>query len=271
MNNRKLIVVGTDDGDVGKTATAIFLAEMYRAAGKEFVVLDADNKNKSATGESSLAHALPHHTVIWMGTGPTLDELESNPDAANVHWDKLRTVLDNHDVIVDIGANTVRRLLEYAIRMRVARRWAEDGIAIEFWVPFLSDTVSIDAGLEALNLAARAFGKAALRAVRNHKKIGFGNLAGTPHGDALAALEKAGVIFVDLPKAQIPQEGQIAMDSGPWSAYQVRQLGIAGVAKMLGLTKGDQRGVVERTVFGSEDWIDGTEAAFGPLVTPKKE
>ncbi|HLN22814.1 MAG TPA: hypothetical protein VK558_02395 [Patescibacteria group bacterium] len=264
-DQRKIIIVGQQDGDVGKSTTAIYLAEMHRAAGRNFVVLDADDKHKKASGESSLAHALPNHTVIWLGTGPSLAEMEADPDSTNLHWDKVRTVLDEHDVILDLGANTVQRLLEYAMRMHVAEIWAHDGIEVEFWVPFLSDQGSIETGLEALSMAGKAFGKAALRAVRNHRKGGEFHWTGTPIGNALAAMEKAGVVFVDLPKASIPQVGLTAMDSGPWSAFQVRDMGLAGVTAGLGIDP-KQRSVAQRTFFACEDWIKSVTLGWAGLV-----
>jgi len=234
---------------------------MYRAAGTTFTILDADDKNRTAAGESALAHALPGHSVVWLGTGPSLAELENDPDRGSAHWDKVRAVLDHQDVILDLGANTVQRLIEYAVRMRAARRWAEDGITIEFWVPMNCDKINIESGVKALQSAGKAFGGAALRAVRNLRDGGFDGWAGTPQGAALAALEKT-VAFVDLPKAPIPPDGLKAMKKGPWSAHQIRDMGRVETASALGLSGP----VAERVVYGCEDWIDAVAAAWAGLV-----
>ena len=261
MEKRKLIIVGQEAGGVGKTVTAMHLAEIYREAGHTLIVLDADDKNRIKTG-SALAHALPHHTVTWLGTGPTLEEMEADPDRGNAHFDKVRTVLDHHSVLLDLGANVVQRLLEYAVRMRAARRWAEDGIEVEFWVPMLSDKISIEAGVKALSAAGKAFGTSAIRGVRNLRDGDFSGWAGTPQGDVLAALEKAGVVMLDLPKAPIPSEGLKAMKRGPWSPGQIVEMGWAATAEALGL---DKR-VAERTFYGCQDWAESVGKAWGHVV-----
>lgn len=261
MEKRKLIIVGQEAGGVGKTVTAMHLAEIYRQAGQDLIVLDADDKNLTKGG-SALAHALPHHTVTWLGTGPSLAEMEADSDAGAAHWDKVRAVLDHRSVLLDLGANVVQRLLEYAVRMRAARRWAEDGIEVEFWVPMLSEKVSIEAGVKALSAAGKAFGAAAIRGVHNLRDGDFSGWKGTPQGDVLAALEKVGVVMVDLPKAPIPPEGLKAMKRGVWSPTQVVEMGWAEAASALGL---DKR-VAERTFYGCEDWIEAVRESWAEVV-----
>ncbi len=264
---RKLIIVGQEAGGVGKSTAVLFLAEMWRESGRSFAILDADDKNRTTSGASALSHALPHHVVTWLGTGPTLAEMETDPDRGHAHWDKVRAVLDHHDVLLDLGANTVQRLLEYAVRMRAAKRWAEDGITVEVWVPMNADKINIESGVKALTAAGKAFGGAALRAVRNLRDGGFAGWNGSAQGAALDALEKAGVVFVDLPKAPIPPAGLEAMKRGPWSAFQVCDMGWRDTAQALGLPGP----VAERTVYGCEDWIDAVRASFGPVALPGKE
>jgi len=264
---RECIIVGQEAGCVGKTTTVAFLAEFYRESGRLFTVLDADDKNLTTAGGSALAHALPHHTVTWLGTGPSMAEMEANADKGNAHWDKVRAVLDHHDVLLDLGANTVQRLLEYATRMRVARRWAEDGIQIEFWVPVNSDKINIESGVKALRSAGKALGAAGLRAVRNARDGEFGSWMGTPQGLALTALQTAGVAVVDLPKAPIPPDGLKAMKRGPWSPFQIRDMGRIETAAKLGLPAP----VAERTVYGCEDWIESVTEAWSGLIPPGKE
>lgn len=261
--NRKLIVVGTLPGGPGKTTVATFLAEMHRTAGRNFAILDADDKNRTPAGESALAHALPHHSVLWLGTGPSVAEMEANSDVGNGHWDKVRSVLEHQDVILDLGANTVQRFAEYALRMRAAQRWAEDGISVEFWVPFTNDRITLESGVMSLNQGGKAFGGNALRAVRNLRDGDFSGWDGTPQGAALAALENAGIAFVDLPRAPIPPDGLKAMKKGPWSAFQVRAMGRRDAASKLGLPGP----IAERTVYGCEDWIEAVSKSWGDLVS----
>ncbi|MBF0562184.1 MAG: hypothetical protein HQL37_09220 [Alphaproteobacteria bacterium] len=259
---KKIIIVGQEAGGVGKSLLVTFLAEMHRANGQDFIILDADDKNRTAAGGSALAHALPHHQVVWLGTGPRMAELEANPDAGKAHWDKVREVLNNSSVILDLGANTVQKLLEYAVSMRVAKRWSEDGISVEFLVPLTNDKINIESGLKALNAAGKAFGGPALRAVRNLRDGPFSGWAGTPLGAALDGLHTAGVVVADLPKAPIPAAGLEAMKRGPWSPFQVVGMGLAGVAGQLALPDL----VAERTLYGCEDWVTAVRESLGDLV-----
>ena len=264
----KLIVVGQEAGGVGKTATTLMLAHFHSHRGTGFVVLDADDKHQTSDG-SALAHALPDNRVIWLGTGPSLDEIEADPDKAAAHWDKVLDVLDHHSVLLDLGANTIQRLIEYALQMRVASRWAAAGIEIEVWIPTLSELSSLDAALKTLARVGEAFGKsAAIRCVRNHRDGSFASWTGTPQGKAMGALEKAGVTFVDLPKAPIPPDGLKAMRMGPWSPSQVLEMGIDGVKDGLGLAS---KGLAERTFFGCEDWLAETEQAWAGVLPPVTE
>jgi hypothetical protein len=263
---RKLIIVGVESGGVGKTTTVTFLAEIYRQAGVDFAILDADDKNRTAGGGSALSHALPHHDVVWLGAGPSLSEVEDNPDVVNMHWDKVREVLSHRNVILDLGANTVQRLIEYAVRMRAARRWAEDGISVECWVPMTSERTNLECAVKTLSEAGKAFGPAALRGVRNLRDGGFGAWDGTPQGDALKALAKK-VSFVDLARAPIPLHGLEAMRREMVSPHQIVGLTRAEAAERLGLAEP----VAERTLYGCEDWIEAVTAAWKGLVPAEAE
>ena len=259
--NRKLIIVGQEAGGVGKTVTALHLADLYAKRGTNLVVLDADDKNRTADG-SALAHSLPGHQVIWLGTGPSIEQMQTDQDAGHAHWDKVRAMLDHESVLLDLGANVFQRLTEYALRMRAARRWAEDGISVEVFVPVVSEKIALEAGLKALGAAGKAFGPAALRCVMNRRDGDFNAWDGTPQGKALAALARSGVRLVDLPKAPIPPEGLLAMRRGPWSAAQVVDMGWRDAAEKLGLPKP----VAERTFYGCEDWMAAIESAWSPVL-----
>lgn len=259
---RKLIIVGQEAGGVGKSTVVTFLAEYYLRAEAPLLVLDADDKNRTADGSSALAHMLPSHTVTWLGAGPSLAAIEDNPDCGNAHWDKVRAALDHGDVILDLGANTIQRLIEYAVRMRAAKRWAEDGIAVEVWVPTTADKINAESALKAVTGAGKAFGAAALRVVSNRRDGDFDLLADTPQGEALAKLARAGVVFVDLPKAPVPPDGLKAMKAGSWSPFQVVAMGRKAAADHLGLPGP----VAERTVYGCEDWIEAVRESWVEVV-----
>lgn len=265
--SRKLIIVGQKAGGVGKSTIAIHLAELHRAVGETFVVIDADDKNRTATGGSALSHALPHHNVLWLGCGPSDSAMRANRDAGNAHWDKVRQVLDHEDVILDLGANVIQRFVEYAVGMRAARRWAEDGIDVEVWVPVTNSKVELEEGLSAVKTAGAAFGAAGLRVVRNLRDGAFDAWKGSPQGKALDELEKAGVCVVDFAEAPVPPDGLNAMKKGPWSPFQIAEMGWRATATTLDLPAP----VAERTFYGCEDWIDAVKASFVPVALPGKQ
>ncbi|MEI8395233.1 MAG: hypothetical protein WCF85_10890 [Rhodospirillaceae bacterium] len=262
---RTVNIFGTEAGQVGKTTLACHVAWRALSSSLRPVVLDADDKHRAADGASALVNALPEHDVVWLGTGPTQEVLDEDPDAGWQHWDKVRRVLDKRDVILDLGANTVQRFLEYAAHMRAGTRWREDGITTTVWVPTNSDSAHIDSAVRTANAAATVFGADAVRVVLNRRDGGFEVFDTSPQGKCLAALKSAGIQLFTIPKAKIPPLGLAALKRGPRSAHQVAAWSISEAADQLGL----DRLIAERTKFGCEDWIAAIDKNLEGLLPPK--
>ena len=259
-------IFGAEAGQVGKTTLGCHISHRSATAGTRPVVLDADDKHRTAAGGSALVNALPDFDVVWLGTGPSQEVVDEDPDAGYQHWDKVRRVLDKRDIVLDLGANTVQRFLEYAVHMRAGARWREEGIATTFWVPTNADTAHIDSALRTAAAAAAVFGADSVRMVLNGRDGRFAVFDGTRHGKGLVALKDAGIRVITLPKAKIPPLGLAALKRGPRSAHQVAAWSIDEVATHLGLDKL----VAERTKFGCEDWIAAIDAELGDLLPPPK-
>ncbi len=259
----KLIVVGnTAAGGVGKTTLVQLLAEMNRRGGSELVVMLADDKGKRVDGGVDVADMLPHHKVVWLGAGPDSASIEADPDALNRHWDKLDAVLKEHSVLLDLGANVLQRLGDYATRMRLASRWAKKGIGVEMWVPFNNTPSNIECALTSLQLGATAFGTQALVAVRNEKDGPFTGWDGSPYAKAFKAFEKAGTRVVTLPKCPAPTAGMEAAMRHRVGFFSIADMDEDDVPGALAV----DGPVALRTKFGVEDWITATYSQFAGLV-----
>lgn len=259
----KLIVVGTGAvGGVGKSTLVQFLAEMHRRAGSELVVLLADDKGRDAGGSVDMADVLPGHKVVWLGAGPDAEAIQADPDALNAHWDQLDAVLAKHSVLVDLGANVMQRLVQFAEASYSAKRWAKKGVTVEVWVPFNNDQTNIDAAVEAMRLASTAFGAGSLVAVKNERDGAFSAWDGSANEAAIKALSKRGARVVTLPKCLAPLTGMEAARNARLSWFRVAEEDEETLAKKLGLSEG----VAARLKFAVEGWIDAAYEAFKGLV-----
>ena len=266
----KLIICGTGSaGGVGKSTLVQLLAEMYRHAGQDMTVLLADDKG--GDDNNSMADMLPEHNVVWLGTGPTADEITDDPDSLHRHWDKLSKVVGKTNLIVDFGANVLQRFVQYADASNSAARWKKAGVDVEVWLPFDNEPSNIDAALDAMKSAAGAFGASKLIAVRNEKSGPFRGWEKSVHAAAIDVLRKRGAVDVVMPKCNAPLDTMEAARKQRLSWFTVAAMAEDDLCKRLGFEDDDP--VIGRMQNGVAKWIKSIYDNFGSLVpsAPGKE
>ncbi len=105
-------------GGQGKTTVAQLLYIAAQRVGANYKIAAADNMDEN--GKSKIGK-LYGDKVEEYGTGALLTaaRTENNPNASLRYWDKFGHVLLSGGYVVDLGANVISRLLEWAEDRRV--------------------------------------------------------------------------------------------------------------------------------------------------------
>ena len=263
-------ITATLAGGTGKTVIAQMLAEANRRAGKNVLVVVADDKGRDDAGRLEIAELCPGIEASFLSAGPDSAAIEADPDALNRPWDPLNGVLDRAGpdgvVILDLGANVLQRLAAYVERMRVARRWAKAGHKITLWVPFNDDAANVTAALQSISIAEAAFPGASLVAVKNARDGAFATWDTSPFSAAFQAFEKKGGKIVDLPKCPAPAAGLAALKEKRIGFFSITDPDEDDVPALLGMTDKSAEPVALRTRYGIEDWIAAIYKAFRGLL-----
>ena len=257
----KVSIVGTERGGDGKTTLTLLLAELRRARGHLPVVVDADDK---ASADTRLAQLLPYHEIRWLGAGPDADAIQEDPDALARHWDALAEIARENDVIVDLGANTAQRLLQY---LETARRgWKRRGIEVEWLVPFMADADSFAKALKTLESASAVLGAdATLVAVRNERGGRFGGWDGSAEMQRLHDLERNGVYLHTIPNCRAPENAWLALKRAELNPVMLTGLDDDDIVDLAGKLELDDL-VVERMYNAVVKWVDACTTALDPYL-----
>jgi len=261
----KLKIVGTERGGDGKSTLAVVLAGMEEAAGHAITIIDGDDAGRldAAGVVSRLGQVLKNQEVVWIGAGPDAAAVEANSDALSAHWDKVGKIAAARDCILDLGANTVQKLIEYAGVMNIGARWAKRGIEIECWIPFSCEDESFSKGVKTVRRLHETIPGAKIIAVKNGVD---GELwKGKPEDKELTALEKAGVVVVSMPKCGAPPAMWDAIKAAKLSPFEVVAMDEVDLAKILGLSK-DDTDPAERARVKVEQWLAALYKSFKGLV-----
>ena len=122
------ILVLNQKGGVGKTATAVPLADHLRATDGGYLIVDADCQ--SATDAKSSLSAF-FSGVRQMAIAASPDALKAKPSLALSHWDALYELARSTNLLVDFGANVASSLLAWIDRSEIAELLADDGVSLD--------------------------------------------------------------------------------------------------------------------------------------------
>jgi hypothetical protein len=262
----ELKIVGTEKGGDGKSTVAVLLAEMLHGAGQPHTVVDADDQSRvdHAGGVASrLGELLPDQTVTWIGAGPSSAAIEDDPDKLNAHWDQIGKLARRHDVLVDLGANTLQRLVAYLADEGTRERWKRRRIAVTWFVPFTADDESFAKGLKSLRSVVDAMGDDVRAvAVLNERNGGFEAWHGTDEWRELDELAERGVETTRLPRCRAPHAAWTGIQRERLSAFAAYAMNDLDLAEKLGIDED----VAGRAQDRIGEWINAAYTNFGAFI-----
>ncbi|MBF0394141.1 MAG: hypothetical protein HQL38_15795 [Alphaproteobacteria bacterium] len=107
---KRTIIVSNRTGGQGKTLTASMIALGHQLGGETLGLVAVDTVNEGATSKLGKLHS----DVLEFRIGAGLADIKKNSAAALAHWDKLGALLLQGGVLLDLGANVVHALWEWA-------------------------------------------------------------------------------------------------------------------------------------------------------------
>lgn len=105
------VIVANRTGGQGKTLVAQLIALAYELAGLPIDLASADT---SAGQNSSKLGKFYRGSVQELGIGADLDSVRLDGSRAVAHWDRIGSLLLTGNVVIDLGANIVDQIWEWA-------------------------------------------------------------------------------------------------------------------------------------------------------------
>lgn len=117
------IIVGTRTGGQGKTLMSQVIHYVFKGTGEPLKVMAADTAGDEGTAtKSKLARFLEgHDQVEELGIGVKLQSIRSDSSAALEYWDPLGRALEEGNVLVDVGANVLPSIWNWAVEIKAGR------------------------------------------------------------------------------------------------------------------------------------------------------
>lgn len=125
------LLVGNRTGGQGKTLVAQLLHYGYSLAGTKMHVVAADTSDDDG-GRSKLGQifeTLPE-TVEELGIGARMDQIKADPRKAINYWDKIGTHLKEGSTVIDLGANILPMVFDWAQQRQAARVLKDSKISL---------------------------------------------------------------------------------------------------------------------------------------------
>jgi hypothetical protein len=148
------IIVATRTGGPGKTLVSQVLHFIFKECGKPLTVMAADTSgdNGSAT-KSKLARFLEAEDVVEeLGIGATIHSIRSNTDAMLKYWEPLGQGLAEGNILVDLGANVLPAIWDWAIEID-AGRVLQEAPPIWLVIPVTAQAQSLSDACDLIRLA----------------------------------------------------------------------------------------------------------------------
>lgn len=117
------IIVGTRTGGQGKTLMSQVIHYVFKGHGAPLKVMAADTAGDEGTAtKSKLARFLEgQDQVEELGIGVKLQSIRSDSSAALEYWDPLGRALEEGNVLVDVGANVLPSIWNWAVEIKAGR------------------------------------------------------------------------------------------------------------------------------------------------------
>lgn len=243
---KRLIVVANGKGGVGKTTTALLLADLLDMAEADVILMEIDTRKRLSgyLGEAVNSLEIPSHR-----------DIRGNRDALIQTYDPVLDALEESDtVLLDIGANEDQLFFEWARLGYLADQLAELGATAEFVVVTVDEPLSIEGAEYVLREAGES-------------------VPGC--GRTLVLNERDGARFRALDTAVLQKQGVrvVRMPAGPseiWEDLQTAKLRFAPVLAMepreLREKFGHSRARATRARGELAVWFGAMREALDPIV-----
>jgi len=198
------VIVCNRTGGQGKTLIAQLIALAFEEAGISKILASADSSTTEAISKLGKIH---RGSVLELGIGAEFDAVRSDASKVVSHWDQLGAILASGNAIVDIGANLVDTVWNWA-HARNAGEVLRSAKApqIVLVVPVRAQAQAIEDALAVLERSIRedAFLPIAARIlVLNEASGGFERYGSSGDFERLSAMKhNAGLKIVRLPQCR---------------------------------------------------------------------
>jgi hypothetical protein len=145
-----LTIVGNRTGGQGKTLLAQMIARSTEGA--HVVAADkADDEGKSKLGRiladtadaKLLNQAFNPVNVVELGVGPSAMDLLKDPHKGIAIWDEVGQMAMEHHVVMDLGAQVVDGLLDWAENSGAAEIFQEAGVPVRMVIPMMASAKAV--------------------------------------------------------------------------------------------------------------------------------
>ncbi|WP_046868786.1 hypothetical protein [Microvirga massiliensis] len=262
--NHPAILVGNRTGGQGKTLISQMLHYGYSLAGVSMKAVAADT---SAEAKKSKLGRILQSGVDELGTGARLSDIKENHHLAVQYWDRLGTYLRNGSSIIDLGANILPLVFDWAVERKAGRILVNSPVMLV--VPITAQRQSMMDGLDMLRRSVEAkdhFPVQKRFAILNEYHGSFSG-RGTPTEIVnLQRMEKDGqVTVISLRKC----------DCEVWERIEADFIPLAEMAELTFDSYVDRFGIDLFAASGAEasfaEWLSGSLKAFvsAGLVPPE--
>ncbi|WP_262267064.1 MULTISPECIES: MinD/ParA family ATP-binding protein [Microvirga] len=116
-------IVGTRTGGQGKTLISQVIQYIFQGRGQPLRVMAADTAgDEGSATKSKLARFLEgQETVEELGIGVSLTSIRSDEAAGLQYWERLGQALEQGNVLVDVGANVLPSIWNWALEIDAGR------------------------------------------------------------------------------------------------------------------------------------------------------
>ncbi len=143
------ILVGNRTGGQGKTLVSQLLHYGHMLAGHEMQLVAADSSD-AQDSRSKLGRILEGE-VEELGIGAKMDEIRNDPRKAVAYWDRIGKHLKEGNAVIDLGANILPLVFDWAKQRRAGRLLKQSQISLV--VPITAQRQSVMDGMQMIQEA----------------------------------------------------------------------------------------------------------------------
>jgi hypothetical protein len=255
-------VVANRTGGQGKTLVSQVIHFGYLLAGHKLHVVAADS-SKVEGGKSKIGQIMDNSRVCpiqveELGIGASMDTIKADARSAISYWDGIGPHLKGGSSVIDLGANILPQVLEWAKQRKANRLLAKSDIALV--VPVTAQRQSIIDALQMINEARHADSELRFKTIYvvfNGYHGPFKDVEKTTEMEILLDLVRNNVVTrIDMKRCGT--EVWERVEANFMSLVDLAQLDHEAYARDFGLNEFEASGAHVEFV----DWLNETHNAF---------